>query len=146
MSSIIRRFELRDLDRIYEIEKLSFNEPYSKYLFYFYHFISPDTFLVIEENGVVIGYIIGIIKKRSEGHIVSIAVDPSYRNKGYGTKLMLELIKHFKSNGVKIIKLEVDSRNNVAKKFYEYFGFTSIGIIKKYYKYSDAIVMMLKLQ
>jgi ribosomal-protein-alanine N-acetyltransferase len=146
MASIIRRFELRDLDRIYEIEKLSFNEPYSKYLFYFYHFISPDTFLVIEENGVVIGYIIGIIKKKSEGHIVSIAVDPSYRNKGYGTKLMLELIKHFKSNDVKIIKLEVDSRNSIAKKFYEYFGFTSIGIIKKYYKYSDAIVMMLKLQ
>jgi|YelNatPaOPRAMG01_1025707.scaffolds.fasta_scaffold38112_2 ribosomal-protein-alanine N-acetyltransferase len=145
MAPIIRRFELRDLDRIYEIETSSFNEPYSKYLFYFYHFISPDTFLVIEENWVVIGYIIGIIKKKSEGHIVSIAVDPSYRNKGYGTKLMLELIKRFKSNDVKIIKLEVDSRNSIAKKFYEHFGFTSIGIIKKYYRYSDAIVMMLRL-
>jgi ribosomal-protein-alanine N-acetyltransferase len=146
MVSIVRRFELRDLDRVYEIEASSFNEPYSKYLFYFYHFISPDTFLVIEEDGVIVGYIIGIIKKKSEGHIVSIAVDPSYRNKGYGTKLMLELIKRFKSNNVKIIKLEVDSKNNIAKKFYEHFGFTPIGVIKKYYGHSDAIIMILRLQ
>lgn len=145
MSPIIRRFELADLARICEIERLSFNEPYPKYLFYFYHFISPDTFLVIEENNLVVGYIIGIVKKKSEGHIISVAIDPSYRHKGYGSKLMLELIKYFKSSGVKIIKLEVDSKNNIAKKFYEYFGFTSIGIIKKYYKHSDAIIMMLKL-
>lgn len=145
MASTIRRFELTDLARVYEIETLSFNEPYPKYLFYFYHFISPDTFLVIEENNLIIGYIIGVVRKRSEGHIVSIAVDPSYRCKGYGSKLMLELIKRFKSSKVKIIKLEVDSKNNIAKKFYERFGFIPVGIIKRYYKHSDAIIMILRL-
>lgn len=145
MSLTIRKFKLSDLDRIYEIETSSFDEPYPKHLFYFYYILFSDTFLVAEKNEVIIGYIIGVIKRGSEGHIISIAVDPNYRRKGYGSKLMLELIKYFKSNGVKIVRLEVNIKNSIARKFYERLGFTPIDIIKGYYKNSDALVMILKL-
>ena len=75
-----------------------------------------------------------------EAEIRYLSVHPSYRRRGLGKKLIHEIFKECKINSVKRIFLEVSLKNNQALSFYDYFGFETINIRKKYYKNgSDAL-------
>ena len=70
-----------------------------------------------------------------------LSVHPSYKRRGLGKKLIHKLIKDNKNDKVKRIFLEVSAENKQALSFYEYFGFETISIRKKYYKDgSDALL------
>jgi ribosomal-protein-alanine N-acetyltransferase len=142
----IRKFQLSDMKELLEIEKFSFpKSPYSETTFLGWYEMAKDTFLVAEIEKKIVGYIIGFTGSEV-GIIVSIAVDPNFRRKGIGTKLWEELLELFKSNHVKVARLEVRKSNLIAQKFYEKLGFKKIGIIRGYYENGeDAIVMVCKL-
>ena len=63
-----------------------------------------------------------------------LSVHPSYKRRGLGKKLINNIIKECKNEKIKRIFLEVSSKNTQALSFYEYFGFKTISIRKKYYK------------
>ena len=63
-----------------------------------------------------------------------LSVHPSYKRRGLGKKLINNIIKECKNEKIKRIFLEVSSKNKQALSFYEYFGFKTINIRKKYYK------------
>lgn len=136
---MIRRCEEKDLRAVMEIEKLSFPHPYP--LFVFKRYLNTY-FFVSEENGKVIGYIIGI-KMGSKGIIISIAVHPSFRRRGHGK----DLIKHVeKEMGTSILEIQVRRSNVGAQKFYLSLGFKKKEIIPNYYHNGeDAFVMIKKL-
>ncbi|KAA0003462.1 MAG: ribosomal-protein-alanine N-acetyltransferase [Thermoplasmata archaeon] len=136
---MIRRCEEKDLRAVMEIEKLSFPHPYP--LFVFKRYLNTY-FFVSEENGEVIGYIIGI-KMGSKGIIISIAVHPSFRRRGHGK----DLIKHVeKEMGTSILEIQVRRSNVGAQKFYLSLGFEKKEIIPNYYHNGeDAFVMIKKL-
>ena len=70
-----------------------------------------------------------------------LSVHPYYKRRGLGKKLIHEIIKDNKNDKVKRIFLEVSAENKQALSFYEYFGFKTISIRKKYYKDgSDALL------
>ncbi len=143
---LVRRARSEDLVHVYRIESVSFEYPYSKgdidALFNIYR----DSFFVAEYNKLVIGYIIGRIN-RYLGHIISIAVDPSYRRRGIGTKLLLKLIDYFKRHGVRIIRLEVSCDNYPAISLYRKIGFHEKYKILRYYPDGkDCYVMFLFVQ
>ncbi len=77
--------------------------------------------------------------------ILSILVNPNYRNKGIATKLIKELIKFCSSKDIKTIFLEVRKSNNKAIMLYESFNFTKVSERKNYYKNEDAIIYVLNL-
>jgi len=132
---IIRRCTEDDIERVYEIEKLSFPHPYPK--IFFYHYLG-DFFFVIEKQGEIAGYIIADVKRNL---IVSVAVHPSYRKQGYGKMLMKHAISYMKGE----IILQVRKSNRGAIYFYEKMGFRRKGELKSYYMDGeDAIIMVMK--
>jgi ribosomal-protein-alanine N-acetyltransferase len=141
----IRKIRENDLERIYQIENISFKTPYSKRILKFFIKNSYTISILIEKKKEIIGYAIGILKYGNRGHLVSIAIDPEYRNLTYGKLLLERMLDMFKDNDKKLIHLEVRKTNQAALKLYQNFGFKIIGEKKDYYSIGeDAFIMELR--
>ena len=90
---------------------------------------SPEDIVLIYEGDKVIGYCWtgiacekGAISKR-KGQISMLGVDPDYRGKGIGKKLLLAGLARLKSKGLQVAELTVDSENKAACALYKSIGF-----------------------
>lgn len=129
---------------IYEIEQLSFKQPYSSaYIDNLAH-VAPKTFLVAEKDGKIAGYVVAIVQGAGLGHIISIAVNPKYHRQGIGTALILRLIEILKAQGASAVRLEVRKSNITAQKMYAKLGFKTAHTLQKYYANGESCVVMLK--
>ena len=82
-----------------------------------------------------------IHKIYDEAEIRYLSVHPSYKRIGLGKKLIYKIFKECKNENIKRIFLEVSLKNKQALSFYDYLGFKTIYIRKKYYKDgSDALL------
>jgi len=143
---VFRSVQARDLPAIYEIEKTSFKEPYPPSFIDTLAHLNPETFLVAEENGRIVGYIVATLQGESLGHIISIAVSPNRRRRGVGSALALRILEVLKKLGAKSVRLEVRRSNGVAQRFYEKLGFKKAWAIKNYYRDEDAYVFVTMLE
>ena len=76
-----------------------------------------------------------------EAEIRYLSVHPAYKRRGLGKKLIYEIFKECKNENIKKIFLEVSLKNKQALCFYDYLGFKTIFVRKKYYKDgSDALM------
>lgn len=141
----IREAKISDLDTVHSIELTCFGQDaYGPALLQIYQMVSPNTFLVAEHEGNVIGYVIGTLEARDKGHVVSIGVHPNYRKRGVATALLNEVISRFNARGVKIVKLEVRVSNLPAINLYRKLGFEITGTVEKYYSDGEDAYMMMK--
>ncbi|MFA4662670.1 ribosomal protein S18-alanine N-acetyltransferase [Pyrococcus kukulkanii] len=141
----IRKARLFDIPYIMEIERLSFREKYPRGLFLTFMEANPETFLVAEYNGKVVGYVMGYLKPDMEGHIMSIAVHPDYRGNGIGKALMVAVIDRLFKRGARWIGLEVRVSNERAINLYKKLGFKIVKRIISYYSDGeDAYYMILR--
>ena len=69
-----------------------------------------------------------------EAEILYLSIHPRYKRRGLGKKLIYKIFKECKHENIKRIILEVSIKNKQAMSFYDYFGFETIYIRKKYYK------------
>jgi ribosomal-protein-alanine N-acetyltransferase len=152
----LRKFVQNDLRSVVHINNTCLPENYTDYFFIDLYQRFPETFVVAEENGEVIGYIMcrvelglsnfgfgGIIKK---GHIVSVAVLPQYRRKGVGEALITEAMERMRLYNAKQCFLEVRITNTPAVDLYKKLGFQVARTIHGYYADGeDAYVMTKKL-
>ncbi len=129
---------------MYGIEVKSFPYPYPYHLFIMFLKLFPKLFLVAECCGQVVGYVVGIIERGNEGHVVSLAVDPKYRGLGIGKSLMIELERRFREFNVSVVKLEVSVRNGVAINLYKSLGYVIAGRAPNYYPDGSDAYLMLK--
>lgn len=124
------------MKRVLEIEKNSFPKtPFPERVFFTYHKIYPDCFLIYETEEGILGYIIF----RPDGHVDSIAVDPAYRRRGVGKKLAEEVLSQLEGE----ITLEVRQSNRGAQEFYKSMGFRIAGVVSDCYEDEDGYRMML---
>jgi len=143
---IIREFRPQDLKTVLKIERDSFMDPYPAHLLRDIYNLGAG-FLVAQEDGKVVGFIIFWIRFEDEGHIISLAVDKDYRRRGVGAALVMTAISIFEKFHIKNIKLEVRARNTGAIKFYRALGFSEEKVIENYYEDGeDAVVMRMDLQ
>ena len=144
---VIRPAKLFDIPDVMRIERASFREEYPRGVFLVFLENNPDTFLVAEYNGRVIGYVMGYLRPDLEGHIMSIAVDPAYRGNGIGSALLTEVIERLIKKGARYIGLEVRVSNEKAIRLYERFGFKRIKRVIGYYADGeDAYYMLLPVE
>lgn len=140
---IVRKFTPTDLKRVFEIESMSFDQTYGIQIFQQLYEMGIG-FLVAEEDGYVVGYIMFWLKYENQGHIISIAVDKNYRRKGYGTQLLARAI------GILFlisdtIYLEVRASDTGAIEFYKRFHFKQDRTVPNYYESGeDAVILYLK--
>lgn len=130
----IRKITASDLKRVEEIENDSFPKtPYDTLTFIAYWTSYPDSFLVYDD-GRIKGY---IIFDPYDGHIISIAIDPQFRRRGIGRKLVSEVLKKAGKAYV-----EVRESNKEAIKFYKRLGFEKVDRVSNYYGTEDALILV----
>ena len=138
----IRNLNPADMQAILSIEYKCFKDPYPLSLLNHLHEMHPDGFLLAEADGKVVGYVIGVIRWETMGHILAIGVDPPYRKQNIGSTLMDQIIVRLRAKGVKLVRLEVRKSNVGAQRFYLKLGFRQRGEIPCYYEDGEAAVVM----
>lgn len=141
---LIRQMQEEDMDQVYAIESSSFSRPWSRDSFSKSLSNPNNHYLVVEENGIIIGYcgLWGIV---GEGEITNVAVDSHYRNQGIGEAMLEELIRQALDAGIDAFTLEVRLSNLSAIHLYHKLGFQDKAIRKNYYEapIEDALIMWL---
>ncbi|HYE09803.1 MAG TPA: tRNA (adenosine(37)-N6)-threonylcarbamoyltransferase complex dimerization subunit type 1 TsaB [Patescibacteria group bacterium] len=143
---ITRFMELKDIDAVWEIEKLSFKTPWSRESFVEEIKSSDRTRYVVAELGdSIVGYG-GMWLIVDEAHITNIAVHPDYRGQKIGKKIVEAMIAAAKDEGINSLTLEVRISNMPAISLYKGFDFKEVAIRKGYYSDTgeDALIMWKK--
>jgi ribosomal-protein-alanine N-acetyltransferase len=148
----LRRFKPSDLEQVMHINRVCLPENYTTSFFMNLYQRFPETFIVAEENGDVVGYImcrietgipsfklLGITRK---GHVISIAVLPEHQREGIGCALMREAMEAMVNHKAKECYLEVRASNVPAVNLYRKIGFEIIRTIRGYYADGEAAYMM----
>lgn len=84
---------------------------------------NPETCFVAENDGMVIGVIIAGNDGR-RGYIYHTAVNPLFRGRGIGRKLVESAMNALKEAGINKVALVVFGRNKDGNEFWEKMGFT----------------------
>ena len=105
----------------------------------------PRTALVVEQEGSVVGFIVGR-QVEDEWEIENIAVTGVARRCGLGSRLVGELLDLVRKRGGKSVFLEVRESNHAARSLYEKWAFLEVGRRKMYYQNpaEDALVLKFK--
>jgi ribosomal-protein-alanine N-acetyltransferase len=136
-----------DLLAVFRIEKRSFEQPWPYDAFE--GVLGAPAFLVAERNGAIAGFVVGDTIDRhgaSVGHVKDLAVDPDYRRRGLGGRLLSEALSALGSAGIDRVKLEVRRSNEAAQALYTAFDFERHHTVPGYYDDGeDAYVLVREL-
>jgi len=135
-----------DLDRICQIERDSFSNPWPRQSFLGDLRSTLARCTVALADGRVIGYAIGWFVI-DELHVLNLAVDPGCRRRGIGRELLEDLLAAAGRRGCGHAALELRESNRQARRLYEEHGFRPVAVRKRYYRHpaEDALVMWLDL-
>lgn len=134
---------LEDVAAVHRIEAASFPTPWPDYAFR--QEIQTNRlahYLVVKAGDETIGYG-GMWLMVDEAHITTFAVLPTWRRRGVGARLMLEMMGLAADVNARIVTLEVRLSNREARALYGKFGFKPVGIRPRYYSDNneDALIM-----
>jgi len=148
----IRRCEKEDIPAVIDINSKTLPEHYSDYFYFEILSEFPETFLVAELGGELVGYImcrieygfshlrrLGLARK---GHLVSVAVMEEHRGKGIGSRLLLTTLEEMRKKSATECYLEVRVSNTEAIGLYQKLGYRATGRIEAYYKDGEAALVM----
>ena len=139
----IEPMTVEDLPAVHAIERASFHQPW------------PDdayrneirtnrlaSYIVARLGEAVVGFA-GLWVMVDEAHVTSFAVDPRWRRRGVGERLLLGLLDVAVARQAREATLEVRLSNLPARKLYEKHGFRPVGIRPRYYSDNgeDALIM-----
>ena len=148
------KFVPDDLQSVMQINRVCLPENYTDFFFIDLHQRFPETFIVAEENGKVMGYIMcrievglsnygfgGLIRK---GHVVSIAVLPESRRKGVAQAVINRALEGMQYYKAKQCFLEVRVTNEAGISLYKKLGFEITRTINGYYSDGEDAYVMTK--
>ena len=133
----------RHLRSVLRIENTVYPRPWSLGLFMSELALRTGRIYIVARVGqTVVGYA-GLLFSVDDGHVTTIAVDPTWHRNKIGSRLLLHLARQAIDDGAKNLTLEVRMSNDGAQSMYQQFGFAPAGVRKGYYVESneDAIVM-----
>ncbi|MFH1714721.1 MAG: ribosomal protein S18-alanine N-acetyltransferase [Elusimicrobiota bacterium] len=147
MNIFFRSMIKDDIDKILDIEKKAFPDPWTREMFYSELLVEGSVFQTacIKNNDeeIIVGYA-GCRYFESCAEILNLAVDAQYRLKGIGKKILSRILDILNEKGVKNVFLEVRESNTAAKKLYGDMGFSIINVRKKYYSNPEEDALILK--
>ena len=133
---IVRPARHDDLSLIAAIERASFGDPWSVESFASVLDLSHIRFLVAQHRTAddsLLGYVVAITLA-GEGEIANLAVAPTARRHGIGGLLLDRIVEETTFAGVSALYLEVRESNDAAKGLYGKYGFSALGVRKRYYQ------------
>ena len=109
-----------DIDKVLEIENLSFLQPWDYHIF---KLALDDIFLVFDDPGIS-GYLIAVCcSENIRATIMKMAVHPDHRRKGIATALLNQVLEILKEKKIVDVCLNVEIIRKPAIALYEKFGF-----------------------
>jgi ribosomal-protein-alanine N-acetyltransferase len=96
----------------------------------------------LASNEFISGFL-GMWMMVDEAHIINIAVREACRGRGIGELLLISGIDMAHKLNATVVTLEVRASNQVAQNLYLKYGFSNVGVRKKYYtdNNEDALIM-----
>lgn len=129
----------RHIRAVLAIETKVYPRPWTAPLFQSELALSETRCYVVAKLGrELVGYG-GVMMSLRDGHITTIAVDPTQRRQGIATRLMLALVRAALARDAEALTLEVRLSNRAAQELYRRFGFAPVGVRKGYYQDRDDI-------
>jgi ribosomal-protein-alanine N-acetyltransferase len=128
-----------DLEAVLEIERASFQTPWSRQAFL--HELQrnrvAELWVARGERGPeaasrIVGYLC-LWAVADEVHVTNLAVHPDWRGGGVGRKLLGTLLTHHRTLGARRAFLEVRPGNAEARRLYGSLGFKEVGRRRGYY-------------
>jgi ribosomal-protein-alanine N-acetyltransferase len=130
---IVERMTAADINDVRRIESVSFTTHWPSDAFYNeLHGNRSACYLVGKIDGRIVAYG-GIWVVTEDSHITTIAVDPPFRGRRFGERLLVHMIDEAIARGAAWMTLEVRESNDVAQQLYRKYGFTSVATRKGYY-------------
>jgi len=133
----------RHVRSVLRIENQVYPRPWSMSLFLSELALrSTRAYFVARIGRDVVGYG-GVMLTGDDGHITTIAVDPSWQRNQIGTRVLLALAREAIERDARSLTLEVRLSNKGAQDLYRRFAFGPVGVRKNYYAETneDALVM-----
>jgi len=168
---VIEPMQLRDVNEVMEIERVSFTSPWSARAYRYdlqenelAHYLVARPRRLLAEAGLhreglverlrrslgratppkgnILGYG-GFWLMAGEAHISTIAVRPEWRRRGIGELLLVAMLEQAVELGADLATLEVRVSNIAAQSLYQKYGFAKVGLRPHYYsdRGEDALVM-----
>jgi len=135
--------ELADVPIARAIEAASFTTPWPAYaLEQELRSNRLARYVVARSEGAVVGFG-GLWLMVDEAHITTFAVDPDWRRRGVGRRMLVALLETSREMGAARMTLEVRAGNLAAQRLYAELGFAIVGRRVAYYTddAEDALIM-----
>lgn len=134
----------QDIPAVMEIERRAFAPGWAATTFE--HELARNgmaRYLVLESSRGKLAGFGGLWLMVGEAHIVTVAVLPELRRRGYGRLLVHALVELARDSGMTSATLEVRESNLAARSLYAEYGFYEVGLRKRYYADNgeDAVIM-----
>jgi len=146
----INTVSIKDLDIIFRLESNTFKKD-AFFKNSILNLIINNTFffkLINDDNSnEIVGFIIVIQDQEYRVNLINLLISKRYQNKGYGSHLLKYTLNKIKEmNNIEVIVLNVNSKNKVAIRLYQKFGFRIVQKIENYYRQKkNAYLMILKI-
>lgn len=139
---IIRRFRVEDLPQVVSLVEAVFREHYDLPMYMNLFSSWPEGFQIVEDNGHVVAFLLGMISGPKQVRVLLLAVNPQYWGHGLGTQLLWTFMRAAVAIQADSVTLEVRVSNRRALSFYQRHGFVVTGMITGYYKDGESAHVM----
>lgn len=138
----IRKMTVEDLDKVYELEKKVYPDPWSFSHFQYEICSNKVSYLIVAESEqLLLGYAVAWFIE-DEVHIANIAIDHEYRKLGIASRLIIIFFEEACNRNLYRVFLEVRENNLAAIQLYHKFGFESVGLRRNYYRTGENAIVM----
>lgn len=140
---VVGSMRRRHLRAVLHIEQQVYPQPWSLGVFLSELTLrSTRVYLVARVGHQVVGYL-GLFQAVDDAHITTVAIDPGWRRRQVGTRLLAAAARAAIARGCRNLTLEVRVSNEPAQGLYRRFGFVPAGVRPKYYpdNFEDALIM-----
>lgn len=139
---VFERMREEDVESVRQIELLSFDSTWPEDAFLNeLRNNGAAHYLVARQDGRVVGYA-GAWMILDEAHVTAVAIHPDTRGQGIGKRLFWKLMHDAVEHGARWATLEVRETNEPALAIYKEFGYSRVGVRRKYYDNKDDALVL----
>lgn len=143
----VRPLTITHLDECWRLDQRCFvdGEAYGRETFE-YLLTAPEaiSYRALTSEGVMVGFIVGLVEPDHTGHITTVGVAPEHRRRRIAHRLMEKIEDGFRRRNVRTVRLEVRSINPGAQQLYRSIGYIVTQRLPRYYSNGGDGLLMIK--
>ena len=143
----IRPLTVAQLDECWRLDQRCFfdGEAYSRDTFEYLLTTSESvSYRAVTIEGVMVGFVVGLVEPDHTGHITTLGVAPEHRRRRLARRMMERAEEAFRRRNVQTMRLEVRSINDGAQQLYRDLGFVVTQRLPSYYSNGGDGLLMVK--